>query len=193
MADTIKFYNMDNNAKQKTKCENREPFVGLYTKEYLKIRSFIHTLIPNHADAEDVLQAAASYMWENFNDFDINSNFLAWAITMAKYQVMAFRKKQSRSRIVFYDEAIELIAEQNQKLHSDIDLRNDALKLCLSKLPSKETSLISMRFREGKSIVEIADLIDLSLNATYKRFSRIKAMLLKCVQNTTSIILKEEL
>ncbi len=184
---------MKNYSKKDSNCGNRETFVSLYTREYLKIHNFIFTLIPNHADAEDVLQAAASYMWENFHDFDINSNFLAWAITMAKYQVMAFRKKQSRSRVIFFDETIELIAEQNQKIHNEIDLKNDALRVCLSKLPAKEMTLINLRFREGRKISEIADLINLSLDATYKRFSRIKGMLLKCVESTTSIILKEEL
>ena len=184
---------MDNISKKKTNSENREAFVRLYTKEYLKIHSFIFSLIPNHADAEDVLQASASYMWENFDDFDINSNFLAWAITMAKFQVLAFRKKQARSRVIFYDQALELIAEENQKQSDSIELKNDALRVCLSKLPSKERYLLNMRFRQGQKLGDIAETLNLSLTATYKRFSRIKGMLLKCVQSTISIILKEEL
>jgi RNA polymerase sigma-70 factor, ECF subfamily len=162
---------------------NRKPhFVSLLTANYYRIHSFILTMVPNKADAEDILQNTLIYMWEHFEDYSPGTRFLSWAITIAKFQVLTYRKTQTRSKIHLSEISLDLIAVENLRLSTQIDEQYEALQKCIKKLPEKELDFLKKRFTQDSSIREIADDIGASLNLVYKRLSRIKGMLLDCIR-----------
>ncbi|MBI9017815.1 MAG: sigma-70 family RNA polymerase sigma factor [Phycisphaerae bacterium] len=160
--------------------------MSLLTANYYKIHSFILAMVPNKIDADDVLQLTVTYMWENFEDFEQGSNFIAWAITIAKYQVLTYRKKKKRNRLILSVEAIDLVVQENHNLYSEMDDRYEALKLCAKKLPTKELDLFKKRFVHDVSVKKIAEEVGVTSNVIYKRFSRVKGLLLDCVRRAIS-------
>lgn len=165
--------------------ESRKPhFVSLLTANYYQIHSFILTMVPNKADAEDILQNTIMFMWEHFEDFKTGTRFLSWAVTVAKFQVLTYRKAVTRSKIHLSEMALDLIAEESAKLCTQVDERYEALQKCLKKLPKRETDFLKKRFMHGDSIRKIADDIGTSLNVVYKRLARLKAILLNCIRWT---------
>lgn len=156
-------------------------FVELLTPNYYKIHSFILMLVPNKTDAEDILQSAITYMWEHFNDFEPGTNFLSWAFTVSKYQVLTYRKKKQRSIIHFSEEAIRLIESENQRLSHEIDVRLDTLNECMKKLHSRDLTFIKKRFESKTTVIDLASKFQISVNVAYKRLARIKSLLLKCI------------
>jgi RNA polymerase sigma-70 factor (ECF subfamily) len=164
---------------------NRKPhFVSLLTGNYYLIHSYVLTMVPNKTDAEDVLQNTITYMWEHFEDFSPGTKFLSWAVTIAKFQVLTYRKAITRSKIHLSETALDLIAEENEKLSTQADVRYEALQKCLKKLSEREQDFLKKRFMQGSSIKKIADDIGASLNAVYKRFARLKGILLNCIRRT---------
>jgi len=162
---------------------NRQPhFVSLLTANYYQIHSFILTMVPNKTDAEDILQNTFMYMWEHFGDFNPETRFLSWAFTIAKFQVLTYRKTMKRSKIHLSETALDLIAVESVKLSTQMDEMYEALQKCLEKLPEKEVDFLKKRFMHGGSIRKIANDIGASLNVVYKRLSRIKGMLLNCIR-----------
>jgi RNA polymerase sigma-70 factor (ECF subfamily) len=161
-------------------------FLELLTPNYYKIHSFILTLVPHKTDSEDVLQSAITYMWEHFEDFKHGTNFLSWAYTISKYQVLTYRKKKRRSIVHFSEEAIALLESENQTLSRDIDDRLDALSTCLKKLPYKDLAFIKNRYEYKLSIRDMATEFGISVNIIYKRLAMIKALLLNCIHRATA-------
>lgn len=161
-------------------------FLELLTPNYYKIHSFILTLVPNKADSEDVLQSAITYMWKHFEDFKAGTNFLSWAFTISKYQVLTYRKKKQRSIVHFSEDAIALLESENQRLSRDIDVRLDALGTCLKKLPYKDLDFIKKRYEHKLSIRDMAAEFGISVNIAYKRLAMIKALLLNCIHRATA-------
>lgn len=159
-------------------------FTELLTPNYYKIHGFILSLVPNKADAEDVLQAALTYMLEHFGDFRKGSNFLSWAFTISKYHVLTYRKKQQRSKIHFSEKAIELIESENQRLLKELDIRHDALAECMKKLSHDDETFVKKRFERSLSVKDLADEMGATVNVVYKNLSRIKRFLLSCIRRT---------
>ncbi len=163
----------------------RKPhFVNLLTANYYQIHAFILTMVPNKTDSEDILQNTIIYMWEHFGDFRPGTNFLSWAVTIAKFQVLTYRKAKTRSKVHLSETALNLIIEDNTKLTTQVDERYEALQKCLKKLPEKEQDFLKNLFMQGNSLKKIAEDIGTSLNVVYKRLSRLKGILLNCIRQT---------
>jgi RNA polymerase sigma-70 factor, ECF subfamily len=175
---------MNKNPRQGNGSNKDHRFVGLLTTHYYKIHSFILAMVPNKADADDVLQNTITYMWEHFDDYEENTNFVAWAVTIAKYQVFTYRKHQKRSKIVFSDGVIDGIAEENEKLQGLSDERYEALQKCLQKVPKEEKSLLKDQYVDGKKIAQIAQEQGIAPTVMYRRYARLKGLLLECVRRT---------
>ena len=60
--------------------------------------------------------------------------------------------------------------------------RFELLRDCMEELPQKSEKILRLRYFEGLSCGEIADSISITLDAVYKRISRIQNSLRKCVE-----------
>lgn len=175
---------MNENARHLSSTNRNHKFVGLLTAHYYKIHSFILAMVPNKTDADDVLQNTITYMWEHFDDFERGTNFLAWSVTIAKYQVFTYRKRQQRSKVMFSNDTLNAIAAKNQELLGELGERYDAMTKCLSRLSENDKRLFVGQSVEGKKIAQIAAEQNVAPVILYRRFARLKGSLLKCIRLT---------
>src|ERR1700730_6273338 len=87
-------------------------FIKLLTSHELRLRSFTLSLIPNWADAEDVLQQANIIMWQKFGDFELGTNFFSWAARIVHLTAKDFRKRRRGDAIQFGDAFFERVAAE---------------------------------------------------------------------------------
>lgn len=173
----------DNN---KTDFMNEKtPFVKLLTANYSRIYAYIINMVPNDSDADDIMQETAALMWKNFDRFEPGTNFVSWAVTVAKFQVLKYRKQQrSRSRFLLSDQAYDLIIQETQKLQDEGGDRLKALRECLRKLPEKDRQFIKMRYSEGATAKVVAQKVGTSIDAVYRYGARLNGMLLNCIRRS---------
>ena len=95
---------------------NPREFIRLLMENERRIYAYIRTLLGNAADAEDVLQKTSVIMWDKFPEFDQGDNFIAWSFKIAFYTSQNFRRKQSRSKVVFSNPLFEVIAEKTVQM-----------------------------------------------------------------------------
>lgn len=158
-------------------------FVELFSSNYNRIRSFILTIVPNISDADDILQETSKIMWEKFDQFEIGTNFVSWAVTIAKYQALNFRKKYNPKAPLSTD-LVELLADESEDFLEDENERLEALQGCLKKLQKKDMNLIKNRFVQRKTARELSKEIGVAMNTIYRNESRILSLLLNCIQQT---------
>lgn len=162
-------------------------FIRLLTGSQQKLHAFILSLVGNRADADDVLQEANMVMWQKHNEFDLDTNFDAWAFTVARYQVMAHRKKKQRSRLHFDDDLVQLLAKDGDEFFTDDhDPRKAALSKCLRKLKPEQRALVAERYEPGGCVNDIAAREGRSPKAVSESLRRIRRSLLKCIERTIS-------
>ena len=161
----------------------RSRLVSLLTCHQQRILAYIHVLVPDPHDAQDVLQQTCLVICEKFHEFDPESDFVAWARQIAWWEVRAVRQKYARSKVLFDDEVLEAIARTagTEMEKSDPDRRLDALLHCLERLLPRDRDLVLARYERGSDVEYAARRSGRSLQAAYKALTRIRKLLLDCV------------
>ncbi len=161
-----------------------EEFVRLFSSHQQRLHHFIGSLLPDGQDAEDVFQETCLVLWREFGTYQSGTNFSAWAMQIALNQVLAQRKRRSRSRLILSDEFLSAVARDISAFGDDLDRRTTALASCLTKLPPHHQELIRARYSSGTAIEEIATELHRSPDAVYRMLSRIRQSLHDCVNRT---------
>ena len=77
--------------------ESRRQFIRLMTRHERLVYGYILSLVPNWADADEILQETNIRLWEEFEKFEAGTNFAAWAVRVAHFQVLTTRWLRSRA------------------------------------------------------------------------------------------------
>lgn len=175
--------NTENDHPQKSDfMKEKAPFVKLLTANYARIYAYIISLVPNDSDADDLMQETAAVMWENFSRFEPGTNFVSWAVTIAKFQILKYRKKHQRSRVFLSDKAYDLLISETEKIQEESQDRLQALRNCLKKLSQKDQQFIRLRYYEGASARIVAQKTGQSIDAVYRYGARLNDLLLGCMR-----------
>lgn len=146
------------------------------------LQAFAFSLVPNRADADDIVQEALQSLWEKFEDYDPDRPFLPWANRFVYRQVQMHRRKQAiRGKYFFSDETIEELAREEPVSLEKDQAMEAALEKCLLKLSRKNRELIEQRYLSQGSMQEFADQTGRSSNAVYKMLQRIRESLHRCI------------
>jgi RNA polymerase sigma-70 factor (ECF subfamily) len=159
-----------------------EQFLQLFLGFERRIHAFIFTLVPVWSDADDILQETSIVLWSKFDAFRPGSDFLAWALSVARFQVLNHRKKQRSSLARLSNQCVEALADQLMTQRDEVSDQRRALADCLAKLKADDRELIQLRYLEGATTQDVADQVGRSLKAVYKALNRIHMQLLLCMR-----------
>ena len=166
--------------------DNQRSFVELYSSNYSRIKYTILSLVPNVNEADDIMQETSRVMWEKFDQFEVGTNFVAWAVTIARYQVMSYRMKYN-SRVSLSPDIIDMLVEESSNQMADEQQRIMALRNCLEKLEEKDLKLIKNRFEHNKTAKVLSKENGVAMNTIYRHESRILSLLFSCIRRTIGL------
>jgi len=159
-----------------------EDYLRLLAAHERSLAAYVHCLVPETEDAEDILQECRVTLWKHFSRFEPGTNFLAWARRIALHQILNHRRRQKRRPFTAVDERfIESVAEELDRRGDDLERRAEALRHCLRLLPKPHLQAIAWRYGDDVPVEEIAAKTDRSEGAVYRLLSRIRQNLNECV------------
>jgi RNA polymerase sigma-70 factor (ECF subfamily) len=146
-----------------------DQFLSAYSNNIL---SFIKYRF-GEQNCQDIFQRAAIIMWNKFNEFKIDSDFCAWAKTIAFNEGRNYYRKISRNPVlfdqqIFDDRSENLIFEQQEqkqlpkKLIQIIDSLDEQAKIIINGI------------MDGLEIREIAKLNNKAPQTFYNKFNKVK-------------------
>lgn len=159
-------------------------FVRQLTDAQFALFSYIMLLTGGAADARDILQDTNLTIIKDASHYRPGTPFLAWAKTLAHYQVLTYRKRQSRDRLVFDDEVFQRLSSNLAERHEKSNRRLDALNACLKKLATDQQALITAKYFENLSVRQLAERFSCSPAAVVSLLYRIRKLLAQCVNST---------
>ncbi|HOQ04817.1 MAG TPA: sigma-70 family RNA polymerase sigma factor [Anaerohalosphaeraceae bacterium] len=172
---------MDKNTVEK--LDSSEAFLRVFLPNQNRILSFILCYIPNRTDAEDVFQNTTFVLWKKFDRYQPGSDFLAWSIMIARFEILSYYKKKKSEGGLYFDEEMQKILDAEMKaFDSRFEQRMDALRECLKKLISEEVRLLKMRYEENLPLARIAERLSITSAAVFKRISKIHSRLIQCIR-----------
>ena len=164
-----------------------EKLAQLWTASQSEVAAFVRALVRDATEADDVLQQVAVQLVRNFDRYDPLRPFTAWAIGIAKNEVLAWRRKLATDRHVFSDSIVELVAAgfENSALENsaeDDGPRRQALSECYDEaLEDRGREAIDMYYQHGLKSPEIGRRLSISPGAARKLLSRSRELLRKCI------------
>jgi RNA polymerase sigma-70 factor (ECF subfamily) len=154
----------------------------LFLENERRIYGFIVSILPNLSDAEDVLQETSLILWQKFGQFELGTDFVAWACRVAQFRVLKFYEKQGRSKLQFDAAALEAVANEAIGMAPLLEDRHHALAKCLEALNPRDRDLLHRRYADDATPQQISSQVGRSIHAVYKALSRIHDGLMLCVQ-----------
>jgi RNA polymerase sigma-70 factor (ECF subfamily) len=167
-------------------ADARKRLVTLLTRHQRQIFSYIYVLVPKRADAEDLLQETSLVICEKFGEFREGTDFVAWACQIAYWRVRYSRQKFARSKVLFDQEVVDLLAQTASEMVDELDERHEALATCLQRLHPRDRSMLLARYEPGGTVEEAAKRSGRTLQTAYKALARLRKLLLDCVSTRLS-------
>ena len=147
-----------------------------------RLYGYILKRLADREQTLEVLQRTNLVICDKASQYQHGSSFTAWAFTIAKLQLMAYRKSETSGRIVFTDQVCDLLDRPTTQEAHSVDERIALLKRCLDRLASQDIELVQKRYRDGQPIAKIAIALSKSVDAVGMRLSRIRRQLADCVR-----------
>lgn len=161
---------------------SEEVVVGL-TEAQPRLFTFLLKRLAQSEQAHEVLQNVNFTICRKASDFEDGSDFVAWSFAIARFELLAFRQRQAREKLVFTDEVVQSIEHLDEE--SSVDgvrkQRKSALKTCLEQLTPKQKHLVNQRYAESESVSNISTTMGVTANAVSLSLHRIREKLLACI------------
>jgi RNA polymerase sigma-70 factor (ECF subfamily) len=160
---------------------------GLYAELIRRHQSRLRTVLSyyfhSREEIEEHLQVAFVQAYLNLSSCDMSAGFYAWlrgvAINTLKMELR--RLHTSRRWGAEYLRYLQLQKLENEE-HAEPELRAEALKHCLAKLPTDDASLISAKYEQRRPLGELARQWQITTGALKVRLLRIRGVLRVCIQ-----------
>lgn len=162
---------------------NRAELLAIeWTKAQPNVAAYISSLVPDFHQAEDVLHQTAAVLVRKFDDYDSAQPFIAWAMGVARLEVLKHRRNHATDRHVFSDALVDKVEAAYTRLAEDDGDRRRALGLCLEETEPRERELLRLRYAEDIAPAELAPQWDMSPGAMRVLLHRTRTSLRECVE-----------
>ncbi len=161
----------------------QQRFLSLFLRSEREIFRYVAALIPNVADAEDIVQQTALALWEKFDAYDPSQPFTPWACRFALNKTRHWLERRERWRTLLEKGLAEELAQRRAELQPELDSRLKHLEGCLAKLPAEQFSLVEGYYYRREEIEALATHSGRSVAATYKMLQRVRLILQGCIEN----------
>jgi RNA polymerase sigma-70 factor, ECF subfamily len=168
-----------NNCDADERASNFMRLVRQYDRQW---KAYVVSLLPNWADADDILQDTKLELWERFAEYDPAGDFGAWARKIILFRVMTFRTRSGRERAHFSQEAFDLVAVEAAHIVDQADVRFRVLASCLQKLTDAARQLLWRCYATGVTIKDVALSLGRSIRGTQQAVAKIRSDLQQCIE-----------
>jgi RNA polymerase sigma-70 factor (ECF subfamily) len=150
-----------------------------------RLFAYIHVLVRNLADADDVFQLTALALWRRFGTYDSSRPFLNWAMGVARLEAIAWLRSRARDRHRFSDEITQLLLDAFAELpEEEISDRQAALPACVDKLTEADRLLLTECYHRETDVASVAARLGRSAQSVHNSLKRIRRVLFDCVERT---------
>jgi RNA polymerase sigma-70 factor (ECF subfamily) len=165
--------------------ERKAAFAEYLRQDHTRLYGYIHSLVRDLNDADDLYQQTALILWKKFDEFDRARSFFAWSCGVARFEVANFLRARSREHLYFSDDLNLLLAEAQAEItDEEFECRRDALVRCIEKLRERDRELLRECYGDQFDVHGAADRRGRSPQSVYNSLRRIRRSLFECIART---------
>ena len=159
-----------------------ESFTRLFLRNEEKVRAFVRVMMTSDVAVDDVVQEVAVVAWRKFSDLKDGEDFGLWACVIARYEVLKWRRKHARDRLVFSEKTLNLLATAELENVEQREQERSTLDWCLLKLTDSERALVMSVHNPESSVARIAEETGQQAKRLYRQLPKLRLALSNCVK-----------
>lgn len=157
-------------------------FMRLWTAAQPAVSGYVHSLVRDRSVADDVLQETSMVLFRRFDEYDDQRPFLAWALGIAKFQVLSLSRDAARSRVAFDTDLLGRFTESWAELTPSTSDRSHFLQDCIRRLAGRAKQMVQHRYYDEMTADQIAEQTGGTGAAVRVALQRIREQLRECVE-----------
>jgi RNA polymerase sigma-70 factor, ECF subfamily len=161
----------------------QQRFLSLFLRSEREIYRYVAALVPNIADAEDIVQQTALSLWEKFDAYDSAQPFTPWACRFALNKAKQWIERHQRWQTLLAHGLAEELAQRREELRPELETRLRHLDGCLRKLPEEQRSIVEGYYYKRDGVEKLAENSGRTVAAIYKTLQRVRESLQNCIEN----------
>ena len=159
-------------------------YVRLLNKHERRIGAYVMGLVPNWADADEIVQETRVRLWQQFANYQPDKDFGSWACTIAHYLVLDYRKRKGRQHVQFSDALAETLAGELAAIPEEPRRQEEALSQCLERLSKRSRNYLRKYYSGEATVEQMASDEGNTPSAVYKALTSARMFLYECVDKT---------
>lgn len=168
--------------------QKEREFAQALQQVHVRLYSYIHMIVQDMDEADDVLQQTSIVLWRKYDTFDRSRDFFAWACGVARLEARNFLRKCRTHRLVFSDQLDELMVKSLQSTTDhDRESRREALTGCIEKLSLRDRGLLERCYARGASVREVAESLKRTPQSLHNSLKRVRDGLQECVRRKLAV------
>jgi RNA polymerase sigma-70 factor, ECF subfamily len=160
----------------------RREVMRLAIEHRTAIWGYLMGLTKNPHKAEDLFQNTYLVVCEKWQQYQHGTNFVAWALKIARYEFLASVDPARRSFVTVEAEVLENALGSAAEPSEAMAEKREALRKCIETLQTKSRKAFVLRYGDSLSCPRVAEKMGLTLNALYTLLSRVRQALQECVE-----------
>ena len=157
-----------------TGANHKEQVQQLFVRNISLLRGFIM----------GILQEAFLTVSHKAKDFDLNTDFVAWARAIAWRKAMEHYRREKKAVGLLGQEVLEAVADAAPEAEVSFDSHRKVLAECLEKVAPKARTILNLRYCEGLRPPQIAESVSWTVGAVHVALARARKFLRECAKTT---------
>ncbi|MBN1910501.1 MAG: RNA polymerase sigma factor [Pirellulales bacterium] len=155
-------------------------FDRVVAEHQARIVRLVGRFVDNRAEIEDVVQEVFLAALRNLDRFRGESRFSTWLASIAVNRCRSLHRRRALRRRLLPWLAVPNKVEDNRAEASET---GEEVRRAVRQLPTKYREPIVLRYFEGMTVAEIAEVLGLAVNTVEVRLSRARKTLKKTLQS----------
>lgn len=178
---------LDASRQSQDRTDAHQRFLSLFLRSEREVFRYVAAMVPNVADAEDIVQQTALALWEKFDAYDPKLPFTPWACRFALNKARQWIERRQKWQALLEGGLAEELAQRREELRPELELRLKHLEGCLHKLSGDQRALVEGYYYRRDSIETLAETSNRTTVATYKMLQRLRHVLQSCIENASKL------
>lgn len=152
-------------------------------RDRAKLLAYIGAIVRDQHIAEDVLQEISMLAIEKQDQIQDEQVLLPWLRVAARFRSLKAIEKKGKRPALMDGQLLDLMEPHWQEVDPlAMQETNRALESCVKKLAPQAQKLVELRYGVGLGVRQIADQLGRKTDTLYKHFTRIHAVLQRCMR-----------
>lgn len=161
----------------------QDQVIRTLVSERAKLLAYAWSVLRDRHAVEDVFQEVMLLAVQKCDDIVNDRALMAWARTAIRYRALHEIRDRKNVSQPFSDGMLDALDEcwerHDETAASDM---SDALQSCVDQLSPYARQVIALRYREGRSGIEVAEALKRNVRTIYMALTRIHNSLRHCIR-----------